>query len=117
MSCRPGHPSLEAFKAQFEAAHPERAQQIREQISPRHERLALETIREFGALEKALTDSLTPHSAQTQIERYAEKISKNSAMMSYLHEHTPELSEKIHDWASSRAKTLEKQRDIGEREL
>jgi Ti-type conjugative transfer relaxase TraA len=112
-----GSSVLEAFKAQFEAAHPEQVRQISERISPRHERLALETIREFGALEKALTDSLTPHSAQTQIERYAEKISKNSAVMSYLHEHTPELSEKIHDWASSRAKTLEKQRDIGDREL
>ena len=112
-----GSSALEVFKARFEAAHPERAQQIREQISPRHERLAVEAIREFGALEKALTDSLTPHSAQTQIERYAEKISKNSAVMSYLHEHKPELSEKIHDWASSRTKTLEKQRDIGEREL
>jgi hypothetical protein len=112
-----GSSALEAFKAQFEAAHPERAQQIKEQISPRQERLALEAIREFGALEKALTDSLTPHSAQTQIERYAEKISKNSEVMSYLHEHKPELSGKIADWASSRVKTLEKQRDIGEREL
>ena len=90
--------ALETFKRQFEAERPELARSLNEQISPRHERLALEAIREFGSLEKALTDSLTPRSAQAQIERYADSISRQSGVMSYLHEHTPELSEKINRW-------------------
>ena len=113
----PASPSLEAFKAQFEAANPDRAQQLRESLQPRHERLALEAVREFGALEKALMDSLTPRSAQTQIERYSDRVSKNSAVMSYLHANHPELSEKISGWANGHAKALEKERDRGDREL
>lgn len=108
--------SWEVFKRQFEATNPEAARSLREPISPRHERLALEAIREFGTMEKALTDSLTPHSAQAQIERYADNLSRQSGVMSYLREHKPELSEKIGRWAEAHQLSKQKERDIGDLE-
>ena len=111
--------SLQAFKAAYEAAHPQKTQPLNPPLRrPRQERLALEAVQKFGLLEKELTDSLTPRSAQAQLERYAEKIAKESEIMSYLREHHRDISEKIGDWAQrSLAKTLEKQRDLGEIEL
>lgn len=109
--------ALDVFKHPFEAEHPELTRSLNEQHSPRQERLALEAIQAFGTLEKALTDSLTPRSAQAQIERYADGISRQSGVMCYLREHTPELSEKIDRWAETHQLSKQKERDLGEMEL
>jgi hypothetical protein len=109
--------SLAAFKAQFEAEHPERAQGLNEALLPRHERLALKVVKDFELLEKSQENSLTPRTLQSQLERNADKISKNSEVMSYLHEHHPDLSEKIGGWAKTHQRQLQKERDLGELEL
>ena len=108
---------LAAFKAQFEAEHPERARTLNEALLPRHERLALETVRDFDLLEKSLENSLTPRTLQSQLERHADKVSKQTDVMSYLHEHHPDLSEKIGGWAKTHQRQLQKERDLGEMEL
>jgi hypothetical protein len=115
---------LAAFKAQFEAEHPERARALNEALIPssppsRHERLALEAVRDFEQLEKSLDSSSTPWTVQSQLERHADKVSKQSDVMSYLHEHHPDLSEKIGGWAKTHQRQLEyqKERDLGEMEL
>lgn len=114
---------LAAFKAQFETEHPERAQALNEALLPRHERLALETVRDFEPLERSLENSLTPRTVQSQLEWQADKVSKQSEVMSYLHEHHPDLSEKIGGWAKTHSahqppqRQLEKERDLGEIEL
>jgi Ti-type conjugative transfer relaxase TraA len=111
---------LAAFKAQFEAEHPERVRALNEDLlPPRHERLALEAVRDFERLEKSLDSSSTPWTVQSQLERHADKVSKQSDVMSYLHAHHPDLSEKIGGWAKIHQRQLEhqKERDLGEMEL
>jgi hypothetical protein len=117
---------LAAFKAQFEAEHPERAQALNEALLPRHERLALERVRDFARLEKSLENFLTPRTIQSQLERNADQVSKNSEVMSYLHEHHPDLSEKIGGWAKThqapqppqiQPRQVQKELDMGEMEL
>lgn len=100
------------FKAQFEAAYPEWAKQLQDAVRPRHERLALEAEKQISFLEKASRESRQPRSSREALTRYAAQLAKQPAVMAYLKQHNPELTEKVQQLAKIDERTRSLDRGI-----
>lgn len=103
-----GHDDFSRFKAEFEAEHPDQARTFKEEVLPRHERLAIEAEKHIQLLEKAIEHSHMPRSATAELERYSANLNKQPEVMAYLKQHNPELTQKVQDLA----KTHERNRDL-----
>jgi Ti-type conjugative transfer relaxase TraA len=101
---------LSDFKRQFELKNPERAAQLRYEISPAHEKKALSLINEFKHLEQIVEKGGRSSSlAQDHLEKLADKMSKQKDVMEYVREHHEPISKQV----SQLAKEFQRERDLG----
>jgi hypothetical protein len=106
------HNEFNDFKKQFEAEHSKQAKLIKEEVRPRHERLAMDAEKHIRRLEKEIRQSdlprHIPNPARSELERYSAELVKQQAVMSYLKQHNPDLSQKV----QALAKTHERGRGL-----
>ena len=104
---------LSEFKRQYEARNPERANTLRDEMRPAHEKKALSLINEFKRLEEIVEKGGRPqHLAQDHLEKLAEKMTRQKDVMQYVREHHQPMEKQVNQLA----KELERGRDL-EREL
>jgi Ti-type conjugative transfer relaxase TraA len=100
---------LSEFKRQFEAKNPERANALRSETMPEHEKKALTLIAEFKRLETIVEKGgRSSHMAQDHLDKLADKISRQKEVMQYMREHDAPMEKQVNQMA----RELQRQRDI-----
>ncbi len=101
---------LSEFKRQFEAKHPERAEQLRNEMRPEHEKKALSLITEFKRLEQIIEKGgRSKYLAQDHIAKLADKMSRQKEVMEYVRQHSEPVSKQV----DRHAKECQRERDLG----
>jgi len=101
---------LSEFKRQFEAKNPERAEQLRNEMRPEHEKKALSLITEFKHLEQIIEKGgRSKYLAQDHLEKLADKMSRQKDVMEYVRQHSEPVSKQV----DRHAKEFQRERDLG----
>jgi Ti-type conjugative transfer relaxase TraA len=95
------HDDFKHFKTQFEIKNPIKAKLLQESLRPRHERLAIEALKEIKRLEKAIKHSKFPHIERYELKKYVIKVASQPEIMNYFQQKNQAISQKIQELVKS----------------
>ena len=101
---------LAAFKARFEAEHPEQAQDLARSVLPAKERQALASLDRYYALKAEIDQSegVTKTFRQRALSRHVDTMAKDPWVRSHAQRHDPEVAQQLRTRERALTQTLER---------
>ncbi len=101
---------LAAFKARFEAEHPEQAQDLARSVLPAKERQALESMDRYYALKAEIDQSegVTKTFRQRALSRHVDTMAKDPWVRSHAQRRDPEIAQQLRTRERALTQTLER---------
>lgn len=99
---------IKAFKEDYAKRNPEKARELEYAIMPKHEKMAVDALKQIKALEMEIKKSTYPRYDQEKLEKYASELAKNPHVMHYIHKHGQEVGKKVEGLAKQYERSLDR---------